>query len=349
MKFPLFIALVSLVHFDCFPQKTKSWFASIFHDDFPFDSNFVTSYPTKPLIKIFVTNKSHDFFLKQNSSESLQFKPGRANGYGFGIVYHQIALELSFTPPQKFDINQTSPNGRLDINTTVFNNRFGFDVLFQNYKGYILDEPEKVFSNWPRNQDKKYIRNDLISTFIGLNHFYVHNPIKFSYRSSFMGDQIQHKSAGSFLYGFYFNAIRIKGKEPIISDSTLNTFTDLVNIKTIGNASIGFMIGYGFNIVFSKGFFISFVGMPGMGIGLGAKSQFSYFSEKPQIFPQFMLNGRASLGYNNLRWHCSFQWLEMLGAYDFGNESRISINQSKFKLSIGYRIQKPLKFKNKLL
>jgi hypothetical protein len=328
-------------------KQEKSRLAKFFHDEFPFDSSYVSSFPTKPLGKVFVNNKSHDFYLRTVSGRNIQYKPGRANGYGFGLVYHQLALEVSFTPPQKFNINQSSSNGRFDINTTLFNNRYGVDLLFQNYRGYEMDQPESILPSW--NPENAFIRNDIVSTFIGLNFFYVQNPRKFSFRSSFMGDQIQHKSAGSIIYGAYLNTLNIQGSEAIVPDSAININSDMIGIKRIGNASAGFLMGFGYNFVLHKGLFFSLVGIPGMGIALGGKSERGYFTSGPRLFPQVMLNARASLGYNSLKWHTSLQWIENLGAYEFGSESRVSINQSKLKLTLGYRFQHPLRYKNKLI
>lgn len=344
-----YAAVLAFLAFQTFAQEKleKSRFARFFHDDFPFDSSYVSSFPTKPLGKVFVNNKSHDFYLRTATGTNIHYKPGRANGYGFGLVYHQLSMEVSFTPPQKFDINQSSPNGRFDINTTLFNNRFGVDFLLQNYRGYEMDEPERVLPSW--NPEKALIRNDLMSTYIGVNFFYMQNPRKFSLRSSFMGDQIQHKSAGSIIYGTYLNILNIQGRDAIVPDSATNINSDMVGVKRIGNASAGFMMGFGYNFVLHKGLYFSLVGIPGMGIALGGKSERGYFASGPRLFPQVMMNARASFGYNSLKWHTSLQWIENLGAYEFGSESRVSINQSKLKLTLAYRFQKPLRYKNKLL
>jgi|GEM_PF-1292223 len=327
-------------------EERKTWIASLFHDYFPFDSSYVSSYPTKPLLKFVLNNKSHDFYIRSTNSNTIHYKPGRANGYGFGLVYHQLAMELSFTPPQKFDINHASPNGRIDINTTLFNNRFGLDLLFQNYRGYVLSRPEQIIRNW---DGQSYIRNDLASTFIGINFFYVQNAKKYSLRSAFVGDQIQHKSSGSLLYGAYLNTLNIQGKTNIVSDSAQTFNEDVIGVKRISNISLGFMMGFGYNIVLPKGFFIGLVAIPGMGLAVGGKSQNRNLPPEPQLFPQVMINARASFGFNHTKWYTSLQWSENLGAYEFGSESRVSINQSKLKATFGYRFQKSLKYKNKLL
>jgi len=151
------------------------------------------------------------------------------------------------------------------------------------------------------------------------------------------------------LYGAYLNTLNIQGKASIVPDSANNLNNDIAGIRRIGNASMGFMLGFGYNYVIHKGFFVSLVGIPGMGIAVGGKSDKTSFTSGPELYPQVMLNARISAGYNGTQWTTSLQWSENLGAYEFASESRVSINQSKLKFTVGYRFQKPLKYRNKLL
>src|SRR5690606_28091376 len=72
------------------------------------------------------------------------------------------------------------------------------DLFGQFYKGYYL-APE---GRGALPDENFYVRPDLKVTKLGVSAQYVFNHEKFSYRASFLQNEWQQKSAGTFLAGF---------------------------------------------------------------------------------------------------------------------------------------------------
>jgi len=147
--------------------------------------------------------------LKENTFEiayqnqRIVLKPNSPVALGFGFNYKGIGLALGIGLPHSSEnLSKYGKTKRLDIQMSIYSKRIGGDAYFQLYKGYFNENPQD-FMSW----EKDYFPQipDMQTISFGCNIFYVLNHKKFSNKAAYSRTQVQQKSAGSFVLGYFLN------------------------------------------------------------------------------------------------------------------------------------------------
>jgi len=239
--------------------------------------------------------------------KTLFYSPNEQMNMGFGFHYKflgiGIALNFGFINHDNKDYGKTR---RLDLQTNIYMKKFVVDFYLQYYKGFYIQNPEDVFSEW-NSEQRSYIRPDISSFDVGIGGMYVFNHERFSYKSAFLQTAIQKKSAGSFLLG---GQIFFQG---VVGDSTFfpqqSFFGDLPKAKGHSATYIGVLTAYAYNFIILKHYFFS-VSMMGS-IHLGATyTLMESGNEYTNILPVLHLQPRVALGMNRPKWYAGMSFVK---------------------------------------
>lgn len=149
----------------------------------------------------------------------------------FAASYRGISLGLGVNPLKLFQ-----KNSDYELNINSYGTKYGFDVVLQranSLNGKIIEGKEQI--HIPRG----FITQTALTT----NFYYTFNHRKFSWAAALTQSTEQLKSAGSFLLGASFQAIRTKND----GNPSLNLLPMRIYMGHVGIGG-----GYAYNYVSSK-------------------------------------------------------------------------------------------------
>lgn len=271
-------------------------------------------------------------FISGNKN-NINFAPNLIPQVSIGLGLKNFSLSTGYNLPLSF----TNPK---QYGQTKF-----FDIGVSYYKGYFGAETNlSLFSGMYQStgaNEAITIRNDSHLNALFLNLFYVANYKKFSFRSAIKTQELQCKSAGSFIAMLHSGYRLIYADTPFVSDPT-NTESLLNNTERFRQITLSVRPGYAYNFVIKKGIWYVtpalFVGGGFSNLLLGRTNQnATTFSEDIDVHAKF------ALGYNG-----PDVFFNAYASYDASlvqlqKNTSIAFNQSFIGVNVGYRFGKFLK------
>ncbi|MCK5846566.1 MAG: DUF4421 family protein [Bacteroidales bacterium] len=298
------------------------------------DTTRIIDLSDKLSLWLYGINKVYNFsLLSKNTGRHIDFRPNSATKLGLGFNYKWLGLGIAFNMPwAKNDDDIYGHTQRIDLQINVFARSFGLDVSAQYYKGYYIANPND-FMDW--NKKQYPLLKDLITLSTEISGYYFTNHKKFSYRAAFVRNEIQKKSAGSFIIGSYLRSDISNSPGGFIPPDLPVEYRDTFNITDFSSVNIGVAMGYTYTFVFFKNFFINLSLVPGIGYKMSALNDNAgklYTNNGASI----RWVGRIALGYE----HKNF----FLGATSVSTSNSIgyehilaSSTNSKFRFFVGKR------------
>lgn len=295
------------------------------------DSTYILDYSDKFLLRVYTISKSNSLTIENQLVEKgLRLRPNGATNLGIGFNYKRFGLGLAFNTPisanseRKFGKTQ-----RLDIQGSLYGRKVGGDGFFQAYKGYYNENPED-FTDWSGDVQPQLPNMRVLS--LGVVGFYLFNSHRYSYRAAFVRDEIQLKSAGSFLLGVFGNYDESKTDNGFIPEELPDSISNNINIREFTNLAIGFSAGYAHNFVIKDKIIFGIAVLPGFGYQKVSVVELDG-SKGTEEQPAAQLLARMGLGYEHkyfflgLTGSVNFRNIEF-GPYDF----RLATEQFRFIL-----------------
>lgn len=266
-----------------------------------FDSLYIKSFTELITARLYLSQKATSLVLKDNNeSLRLNYEPNTSLNFGVGVTVKSFTLNLGYGFRL---LNPEEGKGKtryLDLQSHVYTRKLVIDFFGQFYKGMYLENTRLIKPNYP---DPYYVRPDIYEQIFGLSGLYVFNNKKFSYRSSLIQDERQLKSSGSFLAGGegYYGLVNADSAlvPSFISDSA---FVEMKGYERIGFLKAGPTVGYAYNLVIAKKFFV----MASLTVNYGIGFNSAYHPEKGRTTDfqgDFGAFGRFAFGYNDDNWY----------------------------------------------
>ncbi|MFY0652392.1 MAG: DUF4421 domain-containing protein [Cyclobacteriaceae bacterium] len=304
-----------------------------------FDITYLKSYSDLLSLKFYGVTKSNQIILSDDFIEELLIhQPNEQFNIGFGFNYKWLGLDLAFNFPFINDDDELyGKTSRLDVQSNVYTRRFAVDFNFQRYKGYHLRNPEVYVPTWDPKNPVYPLRPDIRSSNISGNFFYIFNHKKFSYRSTFVFNERQLKSKGSWLAGAYIGYFTMMAEDSLVPEELRADVNPDNNYKETTFFSAGLSFGYAHIFVIKKKFFWT----PTLAIGIGPevrtvgnKGDADYRNTTEAGSKIFF---RTALGYNSDRSFFGITAVaETVGAGD-ENESFLQHSVNNLRLFYGRR------------
>jgi hypothetical protein len=178
---------------------------------------FVEDISDKLNISLFALNNKNDMTLTGKKGVNLNYVPNDYLVSGIGVRLYWLGLSFGYAPKnlqEKAKGSTTYTHFRL----SSYGKKMGFDVYYLDYSGYFLGNSGSIPElNLP--QKENYIRPDLNTLNLGANFYYIFNHKRYSYRSTFIQNEIQKHSAGSFMLNASVNYYRLGADSSIVPKS----------------------------------------------------------------------------------------------------------------------------------
>jgi len=299
------------------------------------DSTYITSYAEDLTLKLLSITKINFFKITDKDNESsVRFRPDRRVNLGLGIAYKWFALDLAFN----FGIGENSDfknSQAFDFQGTIFSSKQFISGSLQYYYGYQYDAINGVpKEDIPENNTRDDIRT--ISTV--LQYLFAYSYDKFSLKAPFIQNEIQRKSAGSWLIGARFQLYSVDADSSMVPASAQGYFDEKVHLINLTGTNLTVNFGYMYTLVFMKQFYVTAGFIPGIGLNLG-----DFKSDHKEPFSTQLTTGysiMSSVGYNSPRWFAGLQLIADNYRYKIADGLRLNQGQGKIKLNVGYRFAK---------
>jgi len=264
-------------------------------------------YKTHLIIRLYESSRFNNFKLV-DGTDKLIYKPNHHNDIGLGFTYKVVSFNFEFYIPafgQNNDLYGATHS--FDVQTYIYIHKFVVDFYSQFYSGYYLANGDQILAD---NQPSVVKRPDITTKDISLLCQYVFNDDHFSFNGPFYQNEIQLKSAGSFLLGagIYHNDGHADSSF-IPSLLKKPDFFHGYNFNGFSFTGIGPNTGYAYTLVIHKHFFAT--GSMSAGIGFG-DAVVSGSIKDSRIGIEYMFNGKFATGYTNNKYFIGIIYLRLV-------------------------------------
>ncbi|HWA33762.1 MAG TPA: DUF4421 domain-containing protein [Cyclobacteriaceae bacterium] len=311
----------------------------------PPDSTYYTSYSTKITARAFLSQKYTRLnYSNRKEGYSLDYRPNTNLVIGIGATYKWATLNVS----HGFNfLNNDPEKGKthyFDLQFHGYGTRIQVDGFGQFYNGFFLT-PKGAAST----PGKFYTRPDIKVNEIGLSVQYIVNHKRFSFRSAFLQNDWQRRSAGSILVGFETYGGRIKADSVFVPRSLVKGDLSLQELYR-SYFELGPNIGYAYTLVIRQHFFLT--GALSVSLDYG-------FNTSETAITKTWSNGLSSntfvrfvAGYNSRVDGLSFIYLNNGVNLTTQTDSHITLNTGNFRFTYTHRFtpsNKEKKFLKKII
>lgn len=296
------------------------------------DTSYISNYGDDFILKLIAVNKFNYFKVKdKNENSSIRYRPDRRLNLGFGISYKWFAIDLAFNVGIGEDSDFKNSKS-FDFQGNIFSSKQFISATLQYYYGYQMHKLNGISAvEYPSTS----IRDDIRTVSLGLQYLFAFNYDKFSLKASFIQNEIQRKSAGSFLIGAGFNLFVMDADSSIVPIEVQNSFDEKLHLTSLNSISISIDGGYMYTFVWKKHFYITASLIPGLGISMGDFR--TEFREPFDTYLFFSLRSMNSIGYNSRKIFGGIQLLGDMFNIRIDQQLKTEIGRGKAKLFIGYR------------
>jgi Domain of unknown function (DUF4421) len=309
-----------------------------------FDSTYYKAFPKMITTRFYFSQKYTSLTLEAPAgTRSLNYLPNTAVNAGMGATYGALTLNLGvslgFLNPDKKEKGETKS---LDLQSHIYTRHWVIDLYGQFYEGYYL-RPRGLAAD---NIDNYYQRPDINVNLIGASVYRLVNSKRFSYRSSFLQNEWQQKSAGSLLIGAeVYNGV-ISGDSTLVPATFGNTYTQQ-GVRKVRFTEFGPGVGYAYTAVWKKHFFVTGSTTLNADLSFVKESSTTGDNKRTSISPNVTL--RAVIGYNSNSWVSTLSWVNNnTNLRGPSSREQYLIRTGNFRLTLAKRLKPGKKLKRRL-
>jgi hypothetical protein len=265
-----------------------------------------------------------------------------------GYTYSFLTLNLSLKLPGLNGDEAIYGKSRyLDLQShTIFRNMI-VDLYLQWNRGYYLAEPVEP-GGLPQIEGRYPVRGDLRTTVVGINVQRLFNSERYSYKASFVQNEIQKRSAGSpiigvegyWLLGMADSLIipRELGSHGFASGAGFNQ-SDLFNLGLNG--------GYAYTFVVRKSYYLSLSTVWGLAAGYNVLNC-TATSDLNRSGLSWGINNhnRVSMGFNRNDFYIGLSWIQFNMSNNYGYQQgwfRYSTGNVRLNVVKRFRLHRSIK------
>lgn len=259
-------------------------------------SAYYISYERQISGRFYFSRKFTSLLLRNRDNDILlRYKPNTTLNMGVGATYKWATLNLAYG----FGfLNPDHGRGKtryLDLQFHSYGRKVTVDVLGQFYRGFYLSPKGQA-----TEPNEYYRRPDLRVRAAGASVQYIFNHKRFSYRASFLQNEWQKRSAGTFLIGVELFAGNVAADSSLIPTAVNATDVDIRRVRFI---EFGPNAGYAYTYVYKEHFFLTGAGSLSLDVGFNTLINDERKSRATGINPNTLF--RFSGGYNSDVWAVS--------------------------------------------
>ena len=299
------------------------------------DSTYITSFADRFAVKFVAVNKLTYFRIRdRNNNTILRYRPEYGVNLGVGISYKWFAIDIVFNIGLREDKNFENSEF-FDFQGRVFSSKQFIEASLQYYYAYELGTISGI------DEDVSEIsraREDIRTISFGLQYLYAFNYDKFSLKAPFILNEIQRKSAGSFIFGASFAFFSMNADSSIVPTALTDYFDQKLHLIDFSAISLAANFGYMYTFVLKEHFFLTLGFIPGLNFNLGDSKADSREMFKWNV--SYKLKSMNAIGYNSKRFYTGIQLVVDWNNVPIEKNLSMLFSNGSSKLFVGYRFRK---------
>mgnify|MGYP001979382689 CR=1 FL=1 len=302
------------------------------------DTTYIKDFHEKLIVKTYIVSKANNFSVTDVKNEiTTDFKPNDVTNLGFGLNYKSFGVSIAFIPLGNKDNEKYGRTRKLDLQANMYTRRMGFDMRFQYYKGFYIDNASNIDPDLELDTLIP-VRADISTLAYGGNIFYVFNNKTFSFKNTFTNNEWQIKSAGTFYAGSSLSGFNLSADSIIGPTEIIDTLKKDDYYESLSAVSIGGFGGYAYTYVMAKKFYMTMAIAPGLATVLLKATDGLGNQVKNNSRLAFKLNARMGIGYNSEKIFAGVSAFWDYSQFSYGeNEGRIDFTTGSIRLYFGVR------------
>lgn len=287
-------------------QKMPKWFETIN------DSSYIEDHSKDITFRLYGSRKyTYYDIVDTKNKRQIEYRPNSNFNVGFGFNYKFIGLNFGFNLPFINDNDDKFGKTKyLDLQSHLYLRKLVIDFYGQYYKGYYMDNPRKVLSNYDPAKGLP-LRPDLYNLDLGLSVQYIFNDSRFSYRAAYLQNEYQKKSAGSFILGGEIFGVKIKADSSLVPTNIADaSFLRDQHYYRTAIISAAVNAGYAYTFVYKQHFFLTLSLTGGLGVNHTKLYMVDGYISRDGGW-QLNNTVRASIGYNSSLYFAGIHYVSM--------------------------------------
>lgn len=259
------------------------------------DTAYYSTFPKNVVaVRLFVSQSYSTLYFRSEDAKDIGYQANDKLQLGAGFSKGDVSLAAAVGVA---DIHNKEQGKTTTFNLALrfFPHGWAVDVVTSINKGYHLNREDA----FPVNSSSYYYRPDVHLSFFGLDAFKVANARKFSFRSAIGQSEWQKKSAGTLLYGAAASYGWMKGDSALVPAQYQNTYKQ-AGITQIDFFHIGPGIGYAYNVVIAKHFFIMASLIGTLNVNVTTEHKDASSGTSTTVLPGAIY--KTAFGYNSNNW-----------------------------------------------
>lgn len=315
-----------------------------------YDTNYIEVYKDELTARIYLSRKQNSLTLSDRLLDPwVRYKTNDNVLVGLGYTYSFLTVNLAVKMPV-FN-NDDHIYGRskyVDLQTHTIFRSFILDLYLQWNKGYYLSNPQKVIPAWESGQDLP-LRGDIRTSIVGLNVQYLFNSSRYSYKASFLQNELQKRSAGSPILGIEGYWMLGMADSLLIPGSFMKQgFTEDRPFNQSDIANLGINGGYAYTFVWDETLFISLSSVLGISGGYN-RMHHTATSNTCCSGMAFGINNstRISLGFNSAQYYVGLSYIHFSMSNRIGDQGDwMAYTTGNFRFSVvrRFRLNRSIKW-----
>lgn len=304
------------------------------------DSTYIKSYVDQWAVRIVAANKYNYFNIRDGQNgTNIRFMPNYGINLGAGVAYKWFAVDLTFRIGIK-GMDDFESSEFLDFQGRVFSSKQYLEGSLQYYFGHKINNIGGI--NVPVGEIDR-VRDDIRTINIGLSYLYAFNYDKFSLKAPFILNEVQRKSAGSFIFGASFDFFNMNADSSVIPSPLAEYFDEQLHLVDISTISLAANFGYMYTFSWKERFFLTLGLIPGLNFNLGDSKAENRENFKWNV--SYKIKAMNAIGYNGERFFTGIQLIGDLNNVRLFKKGHTAFNYGHSKVFIGYRFRKSRKGK----
>lgn len=295
---------------------------------------YIQDYPERFSLWPVLKQRSLSFAVRDRQEEKnrINYYPNNSFGLGVGGYIFDVAIEATFAIPLNEKSKQLYGESDVrDLQVNLLAKKFAFDVYYQRYTGFYIDDRRTVIpSGTPYPQ-----RADIDTRNFGIGGIYVFNNRKFSLRSAFNYVDQQLRSKGSFILGGTINSFKLAADSVVLTEASRAELGEGADFDMLRSTTVSLTPGYSHTFIWRKLF------LNGT-LAVGPAHHWIRYQETGVQKDDITINStsyvRLGVGYNSDRF---------FGGLGFSAQSRTILygdlhvvnTTSMFRAVVGYRFR----------
>lgn len=283
-------------------------------------------------------------FTFNGGGKSTEYSPNEAPSLGIRFQHKWLGFAFMYGP-RDFQADQRGSSRYVNFFMNVYSKKVGLDIHLMESWGYFIRNRQA--REELKGPEAFPLRPDLSTLGVGLNGYYIFNHSRYSMRSSFLHNEIQKKTAGSWLVTVSASYYTLKADSSIVPELYKAVIPNFAQVRRGEFYTFGIMPGYAITWVFLKRCYLTGV------FSFGPMIQDQHYqagnADKSIEIDQIKLLARGmvrfGIGYNAPRFYTGISAVGDNYNIPLGGGNKLQYTIGSAQVFVGTRFQFPQRLK----